>query len=786
MGCCNSKPKEKAPPPEKPAPPAPKLVKKEVRPPTPVQEEVIERAATPEADPAQAAEEARDLRIAAIMESRQAQYRYNRCTVAGGESRALFQEGIVYRVIKDGVWYIYNDSLEYEAHVEYSFAPGSQIEGRERTELETSSDGWIIARVVVYPLETVEFIAGSYSAYRSNVTVKPVNPEYLGEAAHESMAVARGELAACECIANGSTDEEVILTRCVASDTPYVDVNFPPSAVMLARPGEDAREMSETAMTRPTQYLPADQRVASNAVIGAIVPHSIDPGCLGDSWVTCAAAVMAENEDAVKSVFASTRPEERGVGAYRVALSKHGWWRSVIVDNYLPTIHGVPVFSRIQDDPRELWVSLMEKAYAKVHGSYATITGGDALHMIQDFTGAPTYRFDKEWEAATMNAAKVPSFAAKLVAACDAGYGVVLSTPAHTSTSYLGCKRDSDPDAFKLKYTSVGLRCGYTYAVEKVASIDGTVLLKVRNPWDSKATWTGAWSAGSAEWNRHSNARHACHPEDCTGGSFWICWNDAINYFDGGGIIYCAPNVVDYRVKGNFEDVVPSVVLEITATEPVEVMLVLSQQDKRGGSDNDAGLRFAPCMLSIAKHNGNSHVVEANTSWDSAAPSSEYNFMVSRDMAAAYTFEPSEKPYLVVPRIHRKGVSDGYDRPYVIGIIGKEPLDGKLSVRCTHIDGESRAFKNIITFHADHLPGVDAEHQKHQAGEMPVNGCGEMVLGSAPAAKAHSPSASSADLSAEESDHAERDVEPAQEPEEVTVTDAADTPVSVEDYQDEL
>ncbi len=50
----------------------------------------------------------------------------------------------------------------------------------------------------------------------------------------------------------------------------------------------------------------------------------------------------------------------------------------VIVDDYLPTKNGRPCYAHSKSG--ELWVLLLEKAWAKVHGSYARIEGGQTSH----------------------------------------------------------------------------------------------------------------------------------------------------------------------------------------------------------------------------------------------------------------------------------------------------------------------------------------------------------------------------------------------------------------------
>jgi hypothetical protein len=60
----------------------------------------------------------------------------------------------------------------------------------------------------------------------------------------------------------------------------------------------------------------------------------------------------------------------------------------VTVDDRLPvsTKTGKPVFGSCRDE-NEFWVSIIEKAYAKLYGSYQAIYGGRVCDALVDLTG---------------------------------------------------------------------------------------------------------------------------------------------------------------------------------------------------------------------------------------------------------------------------------------------------------------------------------------------------------------------------------------------------------------
>jgi calpain-15 len=75
-------------------------------------------------------------------------------------------------------------------------------------------------------------------------------------------------------------------------------------------------------------------------------------------------------------------------GVYLVRICHNGLWTTIIVDDTFPcTRHKHLVFT--QAKRRQLYVPLIEKACAKVFGSYASLRSGHLVEGLQLLTGAP-------------------------------------------------------------------------------------------------------------------------------------------------------------------------------------------------------------------------------------------------------------------------------------------------------------------------------------------------------------------------------------------------------------
>ena len=105
----------------------------------------------------------------------------------------------------------------------------------------------------------------------------------------------------------------------------------------------------------------------------------------------CALASLAERPKLVENLFMTKVKNKEGI--YRVKFCKNGIWVEVTIDDFFPCRpKGNPYFSR--GNGNEMWVLLIEKAYAKLHGNYYSLRSGYANEGMIDLTGCPTVMWD--------------------------------------------------------------------------------------------------------------------------------------------------------------------------------------------------------------------------------------------------------------------------------------------------------------------------------------------------------------------------------------------------------
>lgn len=265
---------------------------------------------------------------------------------------------------------------------------------------------------------------------------------------------------------------------CLANGTLFEDACFPAddSSLYYSR-----RANREFVWLRPSEIVHDPAFFVEGAS-----RFDVQQGELGDCWLLAAMANLTLNS----KLFNQVVPEGQSfydnyAGIFHFRFWQYGHWIDVVVDDRLPTIDGKLVFLQ-SADKNEFWSALLEKAYAKLHGSYEALKGGTTSEAMEDFTGGVSEMYELN---------QAPSNLFKIMAkACE-------------RSSLMSCAIEPDPDVLEAE-TPLGLIKGHAYSVTNVKLMDiktprmsGQIpMIRIRNPWGNEAEWRGAWSDKSAEW----------------------------------------------------------------------------------------------------------------------------------------------------------------------------------------------------------------------------------------------------------------------------------------------
>ena len=169
----------------------------------------------------------------------------------------------------------------------------------------------------------------------------------------------------------------------------FFDHDFPTNSKSIIGFGEDPslpnHVVNKMKWERPANFFNGEKFQIFDHDIS---PNDIQQGYLGDCYLLSAIAAIAEHPYRIKQLFLVREVNKPGI--YSVALFIYGNWEEVILDDQFPCqANGEIAFNKTKTN--ELWVMLLEKAYAKVHGGYGNISAGLTKEALRDLTGAPAH-----------------------------------------------------------------------------------------------------------------------------------------------------------------------------------------------------------------------------------------------------------------------------------------------------------------------------------------------------------------------------------------------------------
>ena len=426
---------------------------------------------------------------------------------------------------------------------------------------------------------------------------------------------------------------------CAKKGTKFLDPDFPASQICLWRRWESPMENYKWAPFENT--VPKGEKpgmfLALPGEESNILPDDIEQGALGDCWLVGVFSAIAENPARIHKIFASaysrsdccvTLEQDQAAGVFRVVLCKNGWWTPIITDNLFPvTRTGHRAFAQNKEHAGEAWVSILEKSFAKMKGSYASLSGGFPDEALADTTGW----FARE---SRLNLDKFET----LLEADEKDYIICVGAPGSDPHSYAGGRSST----LARDYADVGLVTGHLYSLLECKQLGEHKLCKIRNPHGGAGEWKGRWSDVSNLWERYPDIAQQCKFEKGDDGTFWMDFSDVCKYFSTVTVCEAMTETCDVRLRGNFKTGIPSVGVAVKVSEPTTLYATLHQQDTRGQQQKKP---YQVAAVSILKPGPRGYSRR------------HQDFSGFRDVGDSMQLEPSDEPYLILPRTKQQGAN---------------------------------------------------------------------------------------------------------------------------------
>lgn len=157
-------------------------------------------------------------------------------------------------------------------------------------------------------------------------------------------------------------------------------------SVVGSPPVKDVKgEMFYLDWATPEKFIGKNWQVFHN-----ISPNDIAQGNLGDCYLLSAISSLAERPELITRLF-DIEVKNR-IRLYSVWLNINGLWKLFTLSDEFPCkkdSSGKLQHYSSKTTQSEIWIMLLEKAYAKAYGSYAIIDMGEPIYALRDLTGAP-------------------------------------------------------------------------------------------------------------------------------------------------------------------------------------------------------------------------------------------------------------------------------------------------------------------------------------------------------------------------------------------------------------
>jgi len=271
----------------------------------------------------------------------------------------------------------------------------------------------------------------------------------------------------------------------------------------------------------------AERGMTAQFVDDGVASDDCKQGNLGDCWLISAMSVLANRDELLvggrrgmeldpdmiidkeiasllcKGVYAPIFHKFRIVGIYVIRIFINYNWVYVLVDDRIPCDINTrkPVFGRCRN-LNEIWVSMIEKAFAKLYGCYENLISGYVDEGIQELTGMqPEKIFIRDEKTGTFPHKTIQQH----YGGAEGFWKYLLARK--NESCLMGCsiKGNGKNGPLIINGKNTGLIMNHAYSLNDIIEFEdefnkGEVirLLRLRNPWGN-SEWLGAWNDKSPE-----------------------------------------------------------------------------------------------------------------------------------------------------------------------------------------------------------------------------------------------------------------------------------------------
>ena len=363
---------------------------------------------------------------------------------------------------------------------------------------------------------------------------------------------------------------------------------------------------------------------------GATVDDIIQ-GSLGDCYFLSVLGSLCEYPKLIEKLFYSKNLSKKENHQYGINFYINGKWKLILLDDYFPSRNtSFKKFAFAYSSTKEIWVPLLEKAWAKINGCYAKVGTGGLPNEVFDLCSEAYNEYiliknknkDLLWKEIFEGEKK--------------NYMMTAGTTKNTNN-------------FRLE--KIGLTPGHAYTVLGVLEINKEQVVKLRNPWGN-FEFSGDWSDYSPKWTEELKKKYEFNKKN--DGVFYMGFNDFLKYFITIGFAKIHPDYISNDIKIKKEQNIKCQLIKIrsdnTSKQSVHAFIQLYQKNPRiilkDGTYQNTALSFL-----ILVDNDFNYLV--STSSNKMHIGIEYNLEPNKDY---YIF--SDLNYRYDP--DNKGINHGY------------------------------------------------------------------------------------------------------------------------------